>query len=132
MSANPFGTIAASDSLSSSATVLASFIQRPNAVRIETIATADAVDAWTAGGTTEFTDLILCDATSGAFTIDLPSAIKSAGRRLVFKKIDATANAITLDGDASETIDGATTNASLASQYDTITLVCDGTAWWIT
>lgn len=131
MSANPFGTLSASDHISVSFSALKSLMQRPNAVRIETVTTTASIDEWTAGGSTEFTDLVLCDATGGAFTVTLPSAVKSAGRRIIFKKIDVSANAITLDGDASETIDGATTNASLASQYDTITLACDGTEWWI-
>lgn len=73
--------------------------------------------------------MILADATSAAITVNLPAVAASAGRVLVVKKTDASANAVTLDGNASETIDGATTKA-LAAQYDVVTVVCDGSAWW--
>jgi hypothetical protein len=71
----------------------------------------------------------LCDCTSNAITINLPAA--SAGQQFVIKKIDASANAVTIDGNASETIDGALT-ATLTTQYESITLVSDGSNWFIT
>jgi len=75
--------------------------------------------------------LILCDATSAAFTITLlPSATAGSGFKLAFKKIDSTANAVTIDGNASETIDGAST-ISLASQYQDASITADGTNWQI-
>lgn len=74
--------------------------------------------------------LLLADATAAAITVTLPAAASSAGRWLVVKKIDASANLVTLDGNASETIDGATTKA-LTAQYDSITVHCDGIAWWV-
>ncbi|MCP3980743.1 MAG: hypothetical protein GY716_15685 [bacterium] len=74
--------------------------------------------------------LILGDATAGAFDVDLPAAATSAGRYLIVKKIDVSGNAITVDGNSAETIDGAAT-VVLASQYDSVQLVCDGTEWWI-
>jgi len=77
---------------------------------------------------TDDDDVILCDATSGVFTIDLPTAVGRSGKSYVIKKIDSTANAITVDGDSGETIDGATTS-SLSSQWDYLTIVSDGTNW---
>lgn len=74
--------------------------------------------------------LILANATSGAITVNLPAVAASEGALLVVKKTDASGNAVTLDGNASETIDGATTQA-ITTQYDAITVACDGTAWWI-
>ncbi len=74
--------------------------------------------------------IVLADASAGAVTIALPTAASSAGRILTVKKVDASGNAVTLDADASETIDGATTLA-LAAQYDTARIVCDGTQWWV-
>ena len=74
--------------------------------------------------------LILADATAGAVTVNLPSAASSRGAALVVKKIDASANAVTIDASGAETIDGATTQA-LAAQYDAVTLVCDATQWWL-
>jgi hypothetical protein len=70
----------------------------------------------------------LCDCTSNTITINLPAA--SAGQRFEIKKIDASANAVTIDGNASETIDGALT-ATLTTQYESITIVSDGTNWFI-
>ncbi len=71
---------------------------------------------------------ILCDATGGAFTVTLLSAVNNNGKIYTIKKIDVSANAITVDGDGSETIDGATTK-SLASQYDYIQIQSDGANW---
>jgi hypothetical protein len=74
--------------------------------------------------------VILCNATSAAFTITLPAAATNKDRIYVIKKTDASANAVTVDGNAAETIDDAATQ-TLASQYDSIMIVCDGTEWWI-
>ena len=73
---------------------------------------------------------ILCDATSGAITVNLPAAASSSGRVLNVKKIDATANTVTIDGNASETIDGATTKA-ISTQWSSFTIKCYGSAWFI-
>ena len=75
--------------------------------------------------------LILGDATSGAFTVTLPAAATAgAGFEITVKKIDSSANIVTVDGDGSETIDGALTK-SLVSQYDHLTLVSDGSNWHV-
>lgn len=74
--------------------------------------------------------LILVDATSGAITITLPTAATSVGRVYTVQKIDGGANAVTVDGAGAETIGGAATKA-LADQYDSITIACNGTAWYV-
>jgi len=52
-------------------------------------------------------DIILADATGGAFTLTLPTAVGIGGRIYVIKKIDAAlANLVTIDAAGSETIDG--------------------------
>lgn len=85
----------------------------------------------TAAYTLTLSDSIcVVDATGGAVTITLPTAASAINRCFYIKKIDASGNAVTVDGDGSETIDGATT-ASLASQYDSVQVVSDGTEWWI-
>lgn len=68
------------------------------------------------------------DATSGAATITFYAASGNTGKIITVKKTDSSANAVTLDGNASETLDGATT-ATLTAQYDSATYVCDGTNW---
>lgn len=75
-------------------------------------------------------DVILCNATGGAMTVNLPAASGKAGKKLTIKKTDVSANAVTIDGNASETIDGATTQ-SIGSQWEAVTIVCDGTNWQI-
>jgi hypothetical protein len=70
----------------------------------------------------------LIDCTSGTFTVTLYAASGNAGRILMVK--NSGAGTITVDGNASETIDGATTY-SLSVQYATVQLMCDGTNWKI-
>lgn len=79
----------------------------------------------------DFSKTILCDATGGAFDVDLPAAATAGdGFWLIIKKIDASANAVTIDGDTTETIDGALT-LPLNNQYDSAILICDGSNWHI-
>lgn len=73
----------------------------------------------------------LANTTGGAYSLTLPPAEDNAGRFLTVKKITNDINAVTLDGNASETIDGATTNNTIDAQYDVMTLYCDGTGWHI-
>ncbi len=74
----------------------------------------------------------LCNATTGAFTVTLPSANASVGQIYTIKKIDSSANAVTISRAGSDTIEGATTYA-LATQYKFVTLVSGGSGvWYIT
>lgn len=67
---------------------------------------------------------------TATYTATLPAvADTQAGDRLHFVKTTSDAAAVTLDGAASETIDGATTLATLDAQYDCATLVSTGAAW---
>lgn len=75
-------------------------------------------------------NVVLSDASSGGFTVTLPAAASNANAKIDIKKIDATGNIVTIDGNASETIDGGLT-ATLLNQYESITLVCDGANWYI-
>lgn len=96
-----------------------------------TVKTYTAVTSKTANYTATLADEVIeCDATGGAFTITLPAAANSTGLKLYIKKTDASANTVTIDGNASETIDGATTKA-LASQYASYTIICNGSGWSI-
>lgn len=72
---------------------------------------------------------ITCDATGGTFTVTLPAAASHTGRIYVIKKTTA-ANTVTIDANASETIDGATT-VDLTTQYSGKVIQCDGTNWHI-
>ena len=74
--------------------------------------------------------LVLVDANSAAVTVTLPTAASKEGSQIIVKKIDASVNAVTVEGDAAETIDGAA-NQSLIAQYDSITIASDGIEWWV-
>ena len=74
--------------------------------------------------------VILADATSAAFTLTLPAAASSSGKVFSVKKIDSSLNAVIIDPNSSELIDGATT-FSLTEQYQSISFISNGTAWFI-
>jgi hypothetical protein len=65
---------------------------------------------------------------TGTVTITLPSG-HSVDDTIIVKKTGATGT-VTVDGNASETIDGALT-FDLTAQYASITLISDGTNWLI-
>jgi hypothetical protein len=94
----------------------------------------DRVVTKTTGYTVALGDMkktILCNAGSGAFTITLPAAATAGeGFEVTLIKIDTSTNAVTVDGNASESINGATTFA-LDEDYHAITIVCDGANWLI-
>lgn len=71
---------------------------------------------------------ILATGGAGGITITLPTVV--AGARYEVKKVDAGAGAVTVATTSSQTIDGVTTK-SLAAQWDKVTVVSDGTAWFI-
>lgn len=73
---------------------------------------------------------VLCDATSGNITITLPTAVSSLGRIYNIKKIDASVNTVTIDGNGAELIDGATTNV-LTTQWDTKQIQSNSSAWYV-
>jgi len=86
----------------------------------------DATTTLTAGDS----QIILADASGGAFTITLPAIADAAKYRYIIKKIDSSANAVTVDADGSETIDGALT-AVITTQYEAPSFVPHGTEWSI-
>jgi hypothetical protein len=73
--------------------------------------------------------VVLCDATSNNITINLPAAPISKGLQYHVKKIDSTANTVTVDGNGSQ-IDGELT-VLLGSKYQGISIVSDGNNWYI-
>jgi hypothetical protein len=75
---------------------------------------------------------IVANAVSGPITINLLPAADCRGKRISVKKIDASANAVTIDGDGGETIDGVTTK-STTTQYVTLSLFPDPSTsvWWL-
>ena len=72
--------------------------------------------------------IILCDATTAAFTVTLPSP--SEGLIFTIKKIDSTANAVTIATAGAETIDGSATQV-ITIQHTALKLANDGSNWFI-
>lgn len=65
----------------------------------------------------------LVDATSGAITVNLPTASANQNNIFTVKKIDSGGNAVTVN-----TVDGSA--VSLSSQYDSVMAISDGTEWF--
>lgn len=82
--------------------------------------------AYTVGA---FDEVIVADATSAAFTVTLPTAVGRT-RRITVKRINSSANNVTVGTTSGQTIDGAATQ-SLASQWASITVVPTATGNWI-
>lgn len=72
-------------------------------------------------------DVVLADATGGAFPVTLPTAVGAAGRTVTVKKVDASVNAVTV-ASAGGTIDGAVSIA-MATQNEALTATSDGANW---
>ena len=88
-----------------------------------------ATSAKTAAYTANGNDYVIrCNATTAAFTVTLPAASSNTGRIYVIKKTDNSANAVTIDANASELIDGSLTVA-LTTLNQVVRLCCNGTGW---
>jgi len=72
--------------------------------------------------------IILCSTAGGAWSLTLPAASGNTDKTYYVKKTTGDAYALTIDGNASETIDGSTTLA-LSTQYDSVLIACDGSNW---
>ena len=69
----------------------------------------------------------IVNVTANTFTIDLPTAVGITGQEYIIK--NSGGGVVTVDGNGTETIDGALTLA--LNQYDSYTIVSDGTNWII-
>lgn len=101
--------------------------QVSSSITLSVTSITDSDSPYTASST-DF--LIVCDCTSGAITVNLPASNESLGRMINIKKIDSSANAVTVDGSGAETIDDSAT-LSISTQYDSYTLMNDQSEWWI-
>jgi hypothetical protein len=73
---------------------------------------------------------VTVDATSGAVSINLPAVSGITGRVYDIIKIDSSGNAVTVDGNSSETINGATTFV-LSDRYDKVQVSAGASEWHI-
>lgn len=72
--------------------------------------------------------VVLVDTSGGAVTVTLNPAAENEGRCYYIKDTDGGANAVTIDANGSETIDGSLTLV-LATARGTAKLICDGANW---
>jgi hypothetical protein len=92
-----------------------------------TFSTATKTSNYTITGTDV---VIFGDATSGNVTITLPTASANSGYRFYIKRIDASGNTLSIARSGSDTIDGQT-SVNIAAQYDSYTIVSNGSLWFI-
>ena len=94
------------------------------------------ISSWVTSITTNTTlttshSFVLASAGAGVFTVSLTSAaVMGNGWVFNVKKTDSSGNAVTVDPDGSETIDGDATIA-IANENESYTLVSDGVNWYI-
>jgi hypothetical protein len=69
------------------------------------------------------------EATSGSFTVTLPTAVSISGQEFIIK--NSGAGVITIATTSSQTIDGATT-ANISTQYESLSVMSNGVNWVIT
>ena len=67
------------------------------------------------------------DSTAGAIVVNLPAAASSTGTVFMIRKTNASANAVTIEPNGAETIDGAA-NVAVANQTCKW-VICDGAEW---
>lgn len=74
--------------------------------------------------------VVVADATSAAFTLLLPTAVGNGGKVFDIKRINAGTNAVTIDANGSQTIDGAATYV-LQSQWEAVRIVSNNSNWLV-
>lgn len=86
------------------------------------------VATFTAGDTM----IVMVDATAGAVIVNLPTTASgiTAKARYVIKKVDSSANFVTITPNGAETIDGELTMI-ISTQYDSISIAPYSTEWSI-
>jgi hypothetical protein len=73
--------------------------------------------------------VIFANATAGAVTINLPTAVGNLAR-FTIKKIDSTANTVTIDPNGAQTIDGSPT-AVIRVENVSLDIISNGTNWYV-
>ncbi len=74
--------------------------------------------------------IVLCNAVFGSITVHLPPAATAGGRQYTIKLIFSNFGTVIIDPFGSEMIEGASTY-SFSQQYKYVTIVSDGSNWWI-
>ena len=86
----------------------------------------------TANYTLLYTDfVVLADASGGAFTVTLPTAVGHSGQAFVVKKIDATTTAVHLTTTGGQTIDGIPPVIDITTPRQALWMASDGANWFV-
>lgn len=106
-----------------------------NAVLIKTAKITGLHVAITTKTNTNYTltvndDVVLFDTGSTTRTATLAAAAALTGKIYHIKKVDAGAGLVTIDGNGGETIDGDLT-PDITTQFESVTIVSDGSNWHI-
>ena len=91
---------------------------------VTTVTSADSPKALTEAEA----GVLLVDASGGDVTLTLPATNGNGGLEYTFMRIDTSANAVTVEADGTDTIDGAESVAVVVG--DRRTQVCDGASDW--
>lgn len=90
-----------------------------------------SISTKTTSYTVLLTDCVLkANCTGGAITFTLPPAATATGRIFYLKKIDSSANAMNVQGNGAELIDGLNVQTTTI-QWTEITVISDGSTWSI-
>lgn len=122
---NPLTTINSSDTISGSRSTLNTNFTQRHAMGVREIADADSPYTWQLGD-----DVLLVTSTAIVVNVILPPAASYKGTTIQVAIALDTGGGVLLDGNASEQINGATTQA-LSGTYGTMRLLCTGTGWVI-
>lgn len=88
-----------------------------------------AISTKTGAYTVLLTDCFLrANAASGTVPFTLPPAATATGKAFYFKKIDATANAMSITANGAEVIDG-NNSVNTTVQYETFSIISNGISW---
>ena len=80
---------------------------------------------------TTYNTMVIVDSSSNAVEVDLPTASGNAGKTVDVLAKSGSTNAVTIDPNGSETINGSAASRVINVNYSNITLVSDGTNWVI-
>ena len=107
-----------------------SVTQETDTVTINSYGSYNVVSKTLDASLTLLENVVLVDSNLGVVTITLPLASTANGKIYNIKKTDASGNNVIIDGNGAELIDGAA-NITFNTQYESWTVVCNGTAWFI-
>ena len=92
--------------------------------------TSNLVTKTSAYAATASDQTILGNATTGSFSVTLPTSVGITGKIYIVKKVDSSVNTVTIATTSAQTIDGAASKV-LSYQYDGMQIQSDGANWVI-